>query len=472
MDRTTRSRQLGVRQEARPPTNAQGAAAVRLDEHWLWLAWLAWVAVAGLTVGIFVASVAVVLAQAQALCPTAACAASQLTPDQLRALQQHDVTPSVYVGLTQALGQFGLTFGQYVRFSVALDIVGALVYAVVAVLILWRKSNDLLGLFISLTLLTFGVAAYPVVSTALAQASPRWWLPTAFVVFLGTVSIVLFFMVFPDGRLVPRWMRWVALVWIGVAIPAYLAPPQLPLNGNNWPFALKVGILATLLGLTVYGQVYRYRQVSNARQRMQTKWIVFGIVVALLTQVGVNLALAVQSPGLATYSVNELTALLIGNTVARLSFLVVPVTIGIAVLRHQLFDIDLIIKRTLVYSVLLATLVTLYEIGATVFERVLVALTGQSSLAADVAVAFFVGSLAEPLRVRIQRGINRLVFPRKYEADRRIEAFSKQLRRELDVETMSEQVEEEIKERIEHAWTTLRPHSAQQHGYVQEQLFI
>lgn len=463
MDRTTRGRfprangaGLTTLYEEPERNTTQSGVGTRLHGRWLLLARVAWVAMAGLTLGIFVASIVVALAQVQTLCQTAACGTERLTPDQLRVLQQLGVPPSAYRGLLQALGHVSLTFVSYVWLTLGLDIAGVLVYSAVAVLIFWRRSYDRLGLFVSLTLLTFGVATYPPVFSALAQAYPIWWLPTALIGFLGAVGIGLFFLVFPDGRFVPRWTRWAAVAWIAAQALGYLTTPPSPLTAPNWLLALALAVQAAFLGIALYAQVYRYRRESSAKQRIQTKWVVFGLAVALLTLIGASLALAVLLPGTAIYSASQVVASLVGSAMVRLGFLFIPITIGIAVLRHKLFDIDLIIKQTLVYTVLVATLLVLYEVGATVFEHVLIALTGQSSLTANVAVSFFVGALAGPLRAHIQVLINRLVFPRKYEADRQIEAFSKQLRHALDAETMPEQVGEELMERIQRIWAAAR----------------
>lgn len=127
-----------------------------------------------MAVGLFVASVLNYFARIRVLCPVAPCHAGPLAPDQLRALQQLQVTPSVYTALSYALGHIGLTLDRYLVLNVALDIATAATYAAVAVLIFWRKSADRVGLFVSIALLAFGVVTFPNVSNTLALVYPSW----------------------------------------------------------------------------------------------------------------------------------------------------------------------------------------------------------------------------------------------------------------------------------------------------------
>jgi len=159
---------------------------------------VAWIVIALAAVSLFFAAVPAEFAQLRIPCPTAACPTGQLPPAGLRALED-----------------LGLSLDSFAAYSVAMDVVFAAVYAAVATLIFWRKSEDRMGLFVSLALLTFGTATLPVTMATLAARHPVWELPVAFFHFLGSASFGLFLYLFPDGRFVPRWTRWVALIWIG-----------------------------------------------------------------------------------------------------------------------------------------------------------------------------------------------------------------------------------------------------------------
>jgi hypothetical protein len=157
--------------------------------------------------------------------------------------------------------------------------------------------------------------------------------------------------------------------------------------------------------------VYRYRRFSSEAQRRQTRWVVFG------TTLGVAGTFPFQLPvDLSLVDGDTPLALLFLKVGFALSFMLIPLSIGVAVLRSHLFDIDVVINRTLVYGLLTATLVTLYFGGIVVLQRAFVILTGQQSTLAVVPSTLLIAALFTPLRRRIQSFIDRLFYRSKYEA--------------------------------------------------------
>ena len=371
----------------RPRVPAPGLGG-RLRGRSLILARLAWVVVAVSAVGLFLAGIPAEFAQFNSVCPPDGCANRQLSGESARGLE----------GL-------GLSLGSYAAFAVALDVVFAAVFGAIAALIFWRRSDDRVAMFISLALLTFGTATFPDTTSVLAAHFPLWQPPVAFFNSLGAVAFGLFLYVFPDGRFVPRWTRWVALVWILWQLPRHWFPEWTDSMSGGWSIGLALGVWSVALGTAVYAQAHRYRRSSDAAQRHQVRWVVFGISSALAGFIGTTLALAFFVP--APDSPGALLAHLAGNVAIYASVLLIPVSIGVAILRNHLFDIDVIINRALVFGALTASVVGLYVL---VVGGLGVMLQVRGNLLVSILAAGLVAVLFQPLRERLQRGVNRLMY--------------------------------------------------------------
>ncbi len=189
-------------------------------------------------------------------------------------------------GLEQ-IQKVGLSLGFYAGYLTALNAIFVLVFSIVGAVIFWRKSDDWMGLFASLTLVLLGITNDSAALTPVGQQYPALIFLVQFVAFLGAACIVLFFYLFPDGRFVPRWIRWlVPLVFVKEAVSAF----RPDLLGNDWFQAVE-------LASAVFAQIYRYWRVSNAVQRQQTKWVVFGTAVGIVGILGVILYGAIAWPG-------------------------------------------------------------------------------------------------------------------------------------------------------------------------------
>src|SRR5215204_2306007 len=366
----------------------RSANASHLSGRLLIVARVVWVVIALAAVSLFIVAVPTEFVQLRVPCPTATCPTGQLPPAGLRAVED-----------------LGLSLDSFAAYSVAMDVIFASVYGAVAALIFWRKSEDRIGIFASLALLTFGTATFPVTMATLAARHPVSEVPVAFLHFLGSASFGLFLYLFPDGRFVPRWTRWVALVWIAWQVPRYFFPNWYH-DPNGWHVLVTMAVWLGALSTAVYSQVHRYRRVSNPVQRQQIKWVVFGISVALAVFLGIVLALSALAPTLT--SPGALLAHLIGYMfVGYLILLLIPVSIGIAVLRHRLFDVDLVINRTLVYVTLTAIVVLFYVLVVGGLGAVLQV---QGSLIVSLIATGLAAVMFQPLREWLQRGVNRLMY--------------------------------------------------------------
>jgi hypothetical protein len=202
----------------------------------------------------------------------------------------------------------------------------------------------------------------------------------------------------------------------------------------------------------VWSQVYRYRRVSSPEQRQQTKWVVFG------TALGVAGTFPTQLPvDLSWVGGDTPLTLLFLSAGFSLSFMLLPLSIGVAVLRSRLFDVDVLINRTLVYVVLSATLAAVYFGGIVLLQRIFSGFTGEerSPQLAIVASTLAIAALFDPLRRRIQSLIDRRFYRRKYDARKTLESFSAKLRNETDLDALSEDLVSAVREAVQPAYASL-----------------
>jgi hypothetical protein len=291
-----------------------------------------------------------------------------------------------------------------------------------------------------------------------------WVFSWLFVPQIGLSGLLL--LLFPDGRVQSigwRWFAWlIVLATPASMVMAALSPGEIvglepihnPFGIEGLPnlYELVQALMLTLLLVAASSQLVRLRRARGVEQQ-QIKWFAYAAVVAstgsILTYV-VPVAIGAPLLGLVSY---------IPFVVGVVS---VPISMGIAILRYRLYDIDLLINRTLVYGSLTVTLVALYFGGIVVLQRVFVLLTGQKSTLAVVASTLVIAALFTPLRRRIQSFIDRRFYRRKYDARKTLEAFSTRLRDETDLEALNDDLVGVVRETMQptHVSLWLRPETA------------
>ena len=363
---------------------------------------------------------------------------------------------------SRALRDLGLSLDFYAAYAVVHDIVFAAVYVAVAFIIFWRKSDERMAMLTSFALLTFGTAGLPNTTYALSIEYASLWWPLSLLDFLGAASFGLFLYLFPDGRFVPGWTRWAVFAWIAWQLPTYWFPSWDSFDLDGWPGWLAITVWTAFLGTMIYTQAHRYLRVSGAMERQQIKWVVFGISVAALVYLGIVVALSPFAPAPATPGM--VVNILIAYTFLYAAMLLIPLSIGFAILRRHLWDIDFIINRTLVYGALTVALALVYFGGVAATQTIFRASTGleQQSQLAIVISTLVIAGLFNPLRRRIQSFIDRRFYRRKYDTRKTLQAFSAQLRNETDLDALSDDLVGVVRETMQpsHVSLWLRPDSA------------
>jgi hypothetical protein len=321
-----------------------------------------------------------------------------------------------------------------------LPIPEALVYFTVAALIFWRKSDDWMPLLVALMLvLITPIATLPDEILTLLGSFPSMRVLLAVSIYLGLASFLLFWFLFPNGRFVPRWSPWLVagyLLWF-----AGYCLLGIWVDFVKWEGAVWASFLLAVLSVFVtvlFVQIYRYDEVSSPLERQQSKWAIVGTFIALAGIAWVPFA-PISSP----------------PPNVRAILLLIPLSIGIAILRYRLYDIDVLINRTLVYGTLTVLLALVYFGLIFVLQYLLRGILSQNNDVVIVVSTLAIAALFQPLRQRIQQIIDRRFYRRKYNAAKIVEAFSATLRNEVDLDQLREHLLTVVRDTMQPAHVSL-----------------
>ena len=356
--------------------------------------------------------------------------------------------------------------------EVALGVV-LIVYAVIGSLIVSRQPSNAIGwLFCGVAVyqaalagVAHGYAVFSLVTKPGGQsiASVALWLQSAGLDSLFFLMVILLLLLFPTGKpLTPRWRIavWASAAGAVMGLAASLRPYTIepPLEAFHNPLIIG-GTMGAVLSVAancsfalfllcfvagVVSVALRFHR-SRGIERQQMKWFVAGVGLELVV---ITLTILAAVAG---YPPTNLTFYVV--------ITVLPVTVGIAILRYRLYEIDVIIRRTLVYGALIATLAALYLGSISLIGWVLRSATGQSSALAVTLSTLAVAIAFQPLRHRIQRAVDHRFYRRKYDAAHTLEQFDNRLREQVDLDALHTEVLTVLTDTVQpsHATLWLRP---------------
>ena len=395
----------------------------RLQGPALWLARAAWLLLVTVSLVTFAVSVPLGYELYQVPCNGGGCLIDQLNMQGVAALESLGLTPRFYA-----------------VWSVVLAVGSVLVTSGVALLIAWRRSSEPVALFVSLTLVLLGIFINTFIEAADVLGLP-WELAVDIGQSLQWLCFATLFYVFPDGRLVPRW-AWLPFIgWFYTQAMYYVGfiyRTLVFLNPGDWPLAPQLVLYTSLLLTLLYSQVYRFLRVSTPLQRQQTKWVLFGFVVAVLVLIiGGSIAPLIfpdmETPG----TLGDL----IYDLVGFVALAIIPLSFGISILRYRLWDIDLLIRRTLTYTLVTAALAAAYVGTVLVLQSAFTALLGAaSSTLVSVLSTLAIAALFSPVRRRVQAFIDRRFYRRKYDAARALATLGASARDDLDLSGLTDRL--------------------------------
>lgn len=423
-----------------PPTDD-----ARLHGVWYTATRITWVALAFCAVVVFVANLPDRLDPQNSLCnpPQTPCIRNMLLPEEAALLPQIGLSLTTYhliISLSESL---------YVG-----------MWLIISALIFWRKSDDRMAVLTALMMIGF-----PFSLASGVPSDPLLVILGSYVGLFGGILAVLLFL-FPTGTFVPRWTRWVVygflVCWV---VRAFILMELVLLYGAN---TQPTGIVGDLLNIALWiyfgvfllsigCQVYRYRRVSTTAQRQQTKWI----FVSILTLPALDLlmrgvVMPALFPDLFKPGVTHIIYNLISNPLWVAGFFLVPIAFAVAIFRYRLYAIDLIIRRTLVYSVFTAALALVYFSSVVLLQALSRVFSGeQQHEIITVVSTLVIAALFIPLRARVQNAIDRRFYRRKYDAAKTLEAFGTSVRDEVDLDTLRQDLLGVVQDTMQPTHTSL-----------------
>jgi hypothetical protein len=390
---------------------------------------LGWLALFAILLTIHILGIGPRYQELTAVCPGDPCISQMLTAEDVAALE--------------ALGISHTAYGVY---QIILEVSLTLTVALLGLLIFRRLGDSWFGLLVALVLILIGLNFLSEADSAYLRFHPELLPLTDFVTRLASVAIVLLLLLFPDGRFVPRWSRWLVLLLTAfAALDRFLFGDSLRVTSDQYSLPLLIAILASFF-VGIAAQVYRYRYVSTPIERQQTKWVLLGFIGLLIAVFIYSLFVEISPPRPGN---PRLFFNLIIFTGLFLLLLIFPVMLVLSIVRYRLWDIDLVIRKTLLYAILSGLLVAIYFGSVVILQSILVAVTGASSPAVIVLSTLLIAALFNPLRRGIQSFIDRRFFRGQYDRQQVLTQFAAAAREETDLEAMTAELTQVVQETMQ-----------------------
>lgn len=388
-------------------------------ERHLWPATVAWAALIGVVLWLFIAGLPAWYADVGRPCDAPDCIFFQLPEASAR-----------------VLAASGLPLGVYAAYMGGLLLLDTLAFLIASLVIFLQRAQSRMAVFVSFMFLLAPLTVFFTVPEEVAAIQPIWRIPVRLLHAAGMWCLLVFSYTFPDGRFVPRWTRLVALVAAPILGVVFLFNALSELVAPTTLQQRLVGItLFSSIGAGLAFQIYRYRRQASAVERQQMKWVAAGFTVFIAAGIATVLVFIlfpeIREPGLLNGHY-----FLIGGTAVGLLQVLFVLSFAIAILRYRLWDIDFIIRRTLVYTVLTATLGLVYMASVVLLQGLLRGLFGQQSSVAIVLSTLLIAAMFTPLRRHLQKVIDRRFARRKYDAVKMLGAFAAMARDEVDLEIL------------------------------------
>jgi len=299
----------------------------------------------------------------------------------------------------------------YAAYRTFLVVLLAIGFSIAGIIIFWFKSDEWLALLVAFTLIGQGANALGPLRRA--ATIPGLEVPVNLAVSMVLIGLPLSCYLFPDGKIPKKWLYYVAGIWF-VWLQISVFWKSFPVNLFNWQgsggLIYQISLLF-VLSTGIYAQIYRYRHTDSLVKREQLKWIVFGVSVGILTGVGVNIFLIffnASNPSIGTSLIMNMFT----QTLSVLAQITVPIAVVFSILRYRLYDIELVINRSLVYGLLTIFLAAVFGSILIGLPSLLHTITGNENppTLGIVAATVAVFSLFNPTLKISRNFVNKKIF--------------------------------------------------------------
>ncbi len=374
--------------------------STRLEGGWLWIVRIVWVVGVGLQTAMNLLGVVAVKDVLSQPCVLEPCSLRQQTNIHSMDGEVH-IWPGPPIGYPnplrpdeiQVIESLNLTLEQYGWISAGILGVSALVYLLLAIGLAWQKPDDRMVLFVSFMIASLPNIHSPLGFTLTVQ-QPEWKLIFDVASAIGLICFIGFPLIFPTGKFVPGWARWIA-AYIVIGAISLIAARQYAFEIE---FLIVAGYLFPSFAMAAFAQIYRYKKVASPTEQQQLKWVVSGLVgffafnmmqIAFAATAGVSIETAlVTSLGNPAWSFFFSA---IPDLLFSLFSFFIPVSITIAAMRYRLWEINFVINRALVYGTLTASLAGLFAASFFALNSLLQNFIGQEQVILSAGISAALG---------------------------------------------------------------------------------
>ena len=326
--------------------------------------------------------------------------------------------------------------GVFLSVAMGIEIGVMLLYCLIAALIYARRSDDWMALISAAALAAFALHITPTLHTWMGN-DPTKVLVGSLAKGIGLGLAFMFLYLFPSGYYSPAWMRLFLLIWV-VWVVIWLRNPESLFSFRD-PYTISVRGFALLMFwwiIGIFSQIYRFAYVSGPVERQQTKYVTFG---AAIVVVGYSLYVPLREamPSLPRPELAQTVFQMVAPYIFLLMVGAIPITIAFSILRYRLWDIDLLIRRTLIYTILSTSLLAIYLIIVISLQVLVSGWMGGLPKVALAGTTLVVVALVNPLRRQIQAVIDRRFFRSKYDAEKALARFATLARDEADIQRLT-----------------------------------